>query len=74
MSTNISGDANRARTDFWLILLLAAVTAIGPFAMHALAPALPLVGKGVGTRVTKLHMTFCEKLGLRLASMRCKKL
>lgn len=45
MSTNISGDANRARTDFWLILLLAAVTAIGPFAMHALAPALPLVAK-----------------------------
>ena len=32
-----------ARASFALIMLLAAVTAIGPFAMHLLAPALPWI-------------------------------
>lgn len=32
-----------AKGDFWLILLLAAVTAIGPFTLHLLAPALPQI-------------------------------
>lgn len=38
------GSATRsARQDFWLIALLSAVTAIGPFTLHLLAPALPQI-------------------------------
>jgi DHA1 family bicyclomycin/chloramphenicol resistance-like MFS transporter len=33
------------RGEAWLILLLAAVTAIGPFTLHALSPALPEISK-----------------------------
>ena len=36
------------RSDFLLILLLAAVTAIGPFTLHALSPALPAISSGLG--------------------------
>ena len=38
--------SGRAGGDFALIILLAAVTAIGPFAMHALSPALPEIAAG----------------------------
>lgn len=34
------------RSDYLLILLLAAVTATGPFALHALSPALPAISAG----------------------------
>lgn len=40
-SDQSDGTLGRAGGDFALIILLAAVTAIGPFAMHALSPALP---------------------------------
>lgn len=40
-SSQTDGTLGRAGGDFALILLLAAVTAIGPFSMHALSPALP---------------------------------
>ena len=36
------------RGDFLLILLLAAVTAVGPFTLHALSPALPAISAGLG--------------------------
>ena len=36
-------DRAAARRDFWLIALLAAVTAVGPFTLHSLSPALPSV-------------------------------
>lgn len=42
-TTPIEDGPDRARGDFALIVLLAAVTAIGPFAMHALSPALPWI-------------------------------
>jgi MFS transporter, DHA1 family, multidrug resistance protein len=38
----------QGRGDFLLILLLAAVTAIGPFTLHALSPALPAISAGLG--------------------------
>lgn len=37
-----------ARSERWLILLLAAVTAIGPFTLHALSPALPEISRDFG--------------------------
>lgn len=42
-SQTVSDPVDEAPVRLTLILLLAAVTAIGPFAMHALAPALPFV-------------------------------
>ena len=43
MSTTETSSQETARASFALIMLLAAVTAIGPFAMHLLAPALPWI-------------------------------
>lgn len=40
-------DNRRGGGDFLLILLLAAVTAIGPFTLHALSPALPAIATGL---------------------------
>ena len=40
--------ASRPSGDLSLILLLAAVTAIGPFTLHALSPALPAISTGLG--------------------------
>lgn len=42
-SQTVSDPVDETPVRLTLILLLAAVTAIGPFAMHALAPALPFV-------------------------------
>lgn len=42
-----ASDRSRRR-DAALILLLAAVTATGPFALHALSPALPAISAGFG--------------------------
>lgn len=39
--------SDRGRGEFLLILLLAAVTAIGPFTLHALSPALPMISSGL---------------------------
>ena len=47
MSTSPIEEARHgAGSDFALILLLAAVTATGPFTMHALSPALPEIAAG----------------------------
>ena len=43
MPAQTTSDAATHRSDFWLIALLAAVTAVGPFTLHALSPALPAV-------------------------------
>ena len=43
--TTSSPDDVRAGGDFALIILLAAVTAIGPFSMHVLSPALPEIAR-----------------------------
>ncbi|MEM1300346.1 MAG: multidrug effflux MFS transporter [Pseudomonadota bacterium] len=43
MSSQSAPATTSARNDFWLIALLAAVTAVGPFTLHALSPALPAV-------------------------------
>lgn len=43
--TTSSPDSARAGGDFALIILLAAVTAIGPFSMHVLSPALPEIAR-----------------------------
>lgn len=42
-TTPIQDGPSSARADGWLILLLAAVTAIGPFTLHVLSPALPQI-------------------------------
>jgi len=56
---------DRAGGDFVLILLLAAVTAIGPFAMHALAPALPSIAKDFEVSAAAAQLT----LSLSLVAM-----
>lgn len=55
----------RAGGDVVLILLLAAVTAIGPFAMHALAPALPSIAKDFEVSAAAAQLT----LSLSLVAM-----
>ncbi len=42
------GVGEQGRGHFMLILLLAAVTATGPFTLHALSPALPAISAGLG--------------------------
>lgn len=44
------------RGDLLLILLLAAVTAIGPFTLHALSPALPAISEGLGVSAAKAQI------------------
>ena len=46
--TRTSSKVGHAGSEFALILLLAAVTAIGPFTLHALSPALPAVSSELG--------------------------
>lgn len=49
MSSSPVSDAPRSSGgDAWLILLLAAVTAIGPFTLHMLSPALPQISASLG--------------------------
>ncbi|MEM7090748.1 MAG: multidrug effflux MFS transporter [Pseudomonadota bacterium] len=57
--------AERAGGDLVLILLLAAVTAIGPFAMHALAPALPSIAQDFEVSAAAAQLT----LSLSLVAM-----
>lgn len=45
MNTQTGADKGKATGDFWLIGLLAAVTAIGPFTLHVLTPALPQISE-----------------------------
>lgn len=51
--------------DAWLILLLAAVTATGPFALHALSPALPAISAGFGVSAAAAQLL----LSLSLVAM-----
>ena len=44
--TSSENDPARSSGDLTLIMLLAAVNAIGPFSMHALSPALPEISAG----------------------------
>ncbi len=53
------------RGDFFLILLLAAVTATGPFALHALSPALPAISAGFGVSAAAAQLL----LSLSLVAM-----
>ena len=45
MTTQQDAEPGQARQELWLIVLLAAVTAIGPFTQHALSPALPIIAE-----------------------------
>ena len=45
MTSQSEAEPGRARQELWLIVLLAAVTAIGPFTQHALSPALPIIAE-----------------------------
>ncbi len=61
----ISDDRGRAGSDLALIILLAAVTAIGPFSMHALSPALPEIASGFDVSAAAAQLM----LSLSLVSM-----
>lgn len=66
----VGGGSDAAATrrpggDFLLILLLAAVTASGPFALHALSPALPAISSGLGVSAAAAQLL----LSLSLVAM-----
>ena len=56
---------DRARSELWLILLLASVTAIGPFTLHALSPALPSISAGFDVTAAEAQLL----LSLSLVAM-----
>ncbi len=57
--------AGRGRRDLPLILLLASVTAIGPFTLHALSPALPAISASLGVQAAAAQLL----LSLSLVAM-----
>lgn len=64
-TTPIPENRPAAGTDAWLILLLAAVTAIGPFTLHVLSPALPQISAGFGVTAAMAQLM----LSLSLVAM-----
>ena len=60
----------RARSDLLLILLLAAVTATGPFTLHALSPALPAVSAGLDVSAAAAQLLLSLSLvGMAVATL-----
>lgn len=60
-----AGAPGAVRSEFALIVLLAAVTAIGPFTMHALSPALPVISVDFGVLAARAQLM----LSLSLVAM-----